>query len=565
VTAGAGNDSLVDVPTSYGTDTGVGGEVRGNYATLNPLHGVATSGAFYLTNGNLDLNVLDNSGYRNFAATISPEGFKGYCEVRMATDPNFQIGFAFESILPSNTQYQTNPPNAFYMSGDGNFRSGQTVVRAAYTPSFASGDILQIAFDFTGGARNIWFGRNGTWGTSAAGLGVPATGTNPIFTVSDLSQACRFYFGVNTGAATVTINVNFGQRAFSYTAPTGFKALCTRNLPVPTIGATSTTLADDYFGIATYTGNGTARSLSLGFQPDFTWIKNRNSTYSHLLVDSIRGGSNYLSTNNTTVEQGGQSLITSWDSNGVNLGTWVAANENTLTFVAWNWKAGGTAVTNTSGTISSQVSASPRSGFSIVTFTTDGTTKTFGHGLGVKPSLIIAKSRSDVGYWNAITDADGSMKYNGMSGAGFDTIAYSAPTSTVFQYNDGNGKTHVAYCFASIEGFSKIGVYTGNGSINGPFVYTGFRPRLIMIKRMDSSGNWLVQDNARTPFNWTCNMIAWDLNNAENTGEDQATYGRDYLSNGFKIRASHSSHNFSGGTYLYVAFAESPFKTSLAR
>ncbi len=580
VTAGAGNDSVVDSPTPYGTDTGVGGEVRGNYATLNPLHGVATSGAFYLTNGNLDLNVLDNSGYRNFAATISPEGFKGYCEVRMATDPNFQIGFAFESILPSNTQYQTNPPNAFYMSGDGNFRSGQTVVRSAYTPSFASGDILQIAFDFTGGARNIWFGRNGTWGTSAAGLGVPATGTNPIFTVSDLSQACRLYFGINTGAGTVTINTNFGQRPFAYTAPTGFKALCTRNLPVPTIGATTATQAGKYFNTVLYTGNGTTQTISgVGFQPDFLWVKSRSNAYWHSLLDVVRGRAKTLFTNVTNAEftSASDKEVTAFTSDGFSLGPDdnYSINSSGATFVAWNWKAGSSTVTNTAGTITSQVSANPTSGFSIVTYTGNSIAgATRGHGLNALPKMMFIKGRTGTYgadnwhvYHAALPNTQGfALNTDG----GATTSEYfwnnTSPSTTVFTTSTGasnndSGTTYVAYCWSEVEGFSKFGSYTANGSANGPFVYTGFRPAWILFKGTGNGTNWFLFDAKRSTYNIVINLLYPNAANAENTAGSGYV---DLTSNGFKVRTTAGDMN-SSGTYVYACFAENPFKYSLAR
>jgi hypothetical protein len=576
VTAGAGNDSVVDSPTSYGTDTGVGGEVRGNYATLNRLHGVATSGSFYLTNGSLDLNVLDNSGYRNFAATISPEGFKGYCEVRMATDPNFQIGFAFESILPSNTQYQTNPPNAFYMSGDGNFRSGQTVVRSAYTPSFASGDILQIAFDFTGGARNIWFGRNGTWGTSAAGVGVPATGTNPIFTVSDLSQACRLYFGINTGAGTVTINTNFGQRPFAYTAPSGFKALCTQNLPTPTIGATTATTADKYFGINLWTGNGTSQTLtnSGGFQPDWVWLKSRSSgTNFHNLYDVLRGATKYLFSNTTAAEGTNAQALTAFTSTGFSVGNDNDVNQSSGTYVGWQWKAGGTGVNNTSGSITSSVSASPTSGFSVVTYSGNSTNgATIGHGLGVAPVFVIVKSRNDTFDWivwsRSFATNSTTAFLNTTDAAGAYSVWNSTlPSSTVItlpssSYVNGTSKTYVAYCFAPVAGYSAFGSYTGNGSADGPFVFTGMRPAFLMVKNSSNPyTDWYIMDATRNTYN-AAGLV---LRPNTSTAEQDYTPNVDFLSNGFKIRDGGAPWNGSAETIIYMAFAQTPFKYAIGR
>jgi hypothetical protein len=221
ITAGATYDPVTDVPTV--------GPAASNYCVLNPLQGTGITGSFYLDSANLNLNVTNNSGYRNLGATFSPEVFKGYCEVTMVTSPNFQIGFAYESISPYNTQYTA--AGTFYVGIDGSVSDGPTVIKSGCIPSVSSGDILQIAFDFTGGARNVWFGRNGTWGSNSVGVGVPETGTNPVLTISNIAQAARFYFGINTGGGTVTIAANFGQRPFTYTAPSGFKSLNTFNLP----------------------------------------------------------------------------------------------------------------------------------------------------------------------------------------------------------------------------------------------------------------------------------------------------------------------------------------------
>jgi len=555
VTAGAGNDSMVDSPTSYGVDTGVGGEVRGNYCTWNSL--VKPYGITTFTNG--DLDVRTNGNWNAVVGTIGITTGKWYWEVISGEQNNF-IG-----IQPIGQNYAVINPqdfNGVFVCDDNQKLIDGT--RTAYTSTgHPAGTVVGVAVDLDAGS--LTFYKNGV------SQGAINFASSLTYGKTVLPTIIPYYNGY-------THSANFGQKPFVYSAPSGYKAVCTRNLPTPTIGATSTTLADDYFGIATYTGNGTARSLSLGFQPDFTWIKNRNSTYSHLLVDSIRGGSNYVSTNNTTVEQGGQSLITSWDSNGVNLGTWVAANENTLTFVAWNWKAGGTAVTNTSGTISSQVSASPRSGFSIVTYTGTGANATIGHGLGAVPSVIITKNLTQAGnYFAVYTSMVGNTKTLWLSSndAAVTSSQYwnnTTPTSSVFSVGSAgpmNGSTHsmLAYCFAPIAGYSAFGSYTGNGSTDGPFVHTGFRPAYVMIKRSDSTdgGEWKIHDATRTPFNWTCNVLFAQASDAENTAEAQATYGVDMLSNGFKIRASHSSHNTSTAVYIYMAFASNPFKYSLAR
>jgi len=575
VTAGAGNDSLVDVPTSFGTDTGVGGEVRGNYATLNPLQGTGITADFYTANGNLDLNVTNNSGYRNVASTFSPEGFKGYCEITMATATNFFAGFAFESLPPTNVQYQST--GTFIIGDAGNVKDGPSTITGSYTPAISSGDILQIAFDFTGGARNVWFGRNGTWGTTASGLGVPSTGTNPVLTVLNITQAARFYFGINTGGGTVTINANFGQRAFTYTAPSGFKALCTQNLPTPTIGATTATQAGKYFNPVIYTGNGGTQSVTgVGFQPDFTWVKRRDSTNGNGFEDAVRGAGQTLESNNTSAEVGYSAYFTAFTSDGFNMALGGGFfNANAGTYVAWNWRASNaTAVSNTAGTITSQVSASTISGFSIVTYTGQSGAGTVGHGLGVAPSMIIVKSRSNGAYGWAVWHSTFTqseyllMETTDVKGTASNYWNSSAPSTwtSAFgvgagpKYVNNSGDTFVAYCFAQIAGYSAFGSYTGNGSTDGAFIYTGFRPAYVMLKRSSAIENWIILDSLRGPYNVNKPYLL-----ANSTASEGSIYSiMDFTSNGFKLRDGDQSWNGSG-TYIYMAFASNPFKYSLAR
>ena len=590
VTAGAGNDSMVDVPTPYGVDTGAGGTVRGNYATFNPLQGTGITGAFYTANGNLDLNVLDNSGYRNVSSTFSPEGFKGYCEITIATAPNFQMGFSFETLLPTNTLYTST--GTFYIVDSGVVKDGPNVIKSGCTPAFLSGDIFQIAFDFTGGARNVWFGRNGTWGSNTVGVGDPANGTNPVLTVLNIAQAVRFYFGINTGAGTVTINANFGQRPFAYTAPSGFKALCTQNLPTPTVGATTATQAGKFFNSVLWTGDGTqTRSITgLDFQPDLTWMKIRADTpQDHQLYDAVRGagGGKNLSSNTTAAEgtvngfpDSDYGYLSSFDSVGFSVNDGAIAttggyvNYSGRTYVAWNWKANGAGSTNTSGTITSTVSANTTSGFSIVTYTGNSTSgATVGHGLGATPSMVIVKGRNASGLaWCVYHSSLGPTQYlflNDTAAAGSYSGFWNntSPTSTLLTLGNDNGtngtsKTYVAYCFAPIAGYSAFGSYTGNGSADGTFVYTGFRPAFIMIKRTDTgASDWQIIDTTRDVTNVAGYLLQPNASNAESN----ATPVLDFLSNGFKNRNSYNVTNASGGTYIYMAFASSPFKFSLAR
>ena len=550
VTAGAGNDSLVDSPTAYGTDTGVGGSVRGNYCTLNPLS--TTAGTY--TQGNL--RYVGASAFRRSNGTLALSTGKWYWEVTLGANPEgsgsgnayHAFGFGLATVFNSTTDPSAVTDavvladNNYYKNFSGSWTSNST--------SFASGDVLSIAVDLD--ANTFTFRKNNSQLVTGTIGGTAGRELVPII----LSYSGSF--GV--------MDCNFGQRAFAYTAPSGFKALCTQNLTTPAIGATSTTQAGKYFNAVARNGYGTGGgTITTGFYPDFIWEKQRNGASDHYLVNTIAGGTKTLSSNKTAAEATDSNWISAFSSTGYTHGSSDFGTGDTVAVWAWNANSGSSS-SNTSGTITSTVSANTTAGFSIVTFTTDGTTKTVGHGLGAKPSVVIVKSRNSAGDWLVITDITGSMQYGALnSTSAFASIGYSAPTSTVFSYNDNNGNTQVAYCFAPVAGYSAFGTYTGNSSTDGPFVYLGFRPRYVLIRKTNSTGNWQIQDTTRTPFNWTCAALFTDSSAAEVTTEAESTYGRDYLSNGMKIRASHTSHNNSGDTYMYMAFAESPFKYALAR
>jgi len=540
VTAGAGNDSMVDSPTAYGTDTGVGGSVRGNYATFNPL---AKGSTVTIANGNLDVANTTSGGAGKILGTIGVTSGKWYAEATMSGGGGMP-GIA--EVTASLSGYPGAEANSWgYNNGGQKYNNG---AGTNYGASFTTNDVIGIALDMDGGS--VTFYKNGTSQGVAYSSGI--SGKTITF--------------AGRGDTSTTESWNFGQRAFAYTAPSGFKALCTQNLTTPAIGATSTTQAGKYFNAVARNGYGTGGgTITTGFYPDFIWEKQRNGASDHYLVNTIAGGTKTLSSNKTAAEATDSNWISAFSSTGYTHGSSDFGTGDTVAVWAWNANSGSSS-SNTSGTITSTVSANTTAGFSIVTFTTDGTTKTVGHGLGAKPSVVIVKSRNSAGDWLVITDITGSMQYGVLnSTSAFASIGYSAPTSTVFSYNDNNGNTQVAYCFAPVAGYSAFGSYTGNGSTDGPFVYLGFRPRYVLIRKTNSTGNWQIQDTTRTPFNWTCAALFPDSSAAEITTEAEATYGRDYLSNGMKIRASHTSHNNSGDTYMYMAFAESPFKYALAR
>jgi hypothetical protein len=344
-------------------------------------------------------------------------------------------------------------------------------------------------------------------------------------------------------------------------------------LPTPTIGATASTLAARYFAPVTYTGLGATQAVTVGFQPDFVWIKNRTLGANwHVLTDSVRGVQKEIYTNSGAAEA---TLTTS----GVNqfsasgfqiLGNTNDYNGSTSNYVAWNWRASNaTAVTNTSGSITSSVSANTTSGFSVVTYTGNGANATVGHGIGIAPSMVIVKQRNTTRSWIVYNSSIGATQYLVLDSTGA-AATYSffwnntAPTSSVFSIGtDGavntSAGTYVAYCFAEVAGYSKFGSYTGNGSTNGTFVYTGMRPAYILVKCSSTTGPWDIFDDARSPTNVASRVLY------ANTSDAEGGIEIDILSNGFKIRDTSGNVNTNGATYIFMALAENPFKYSLAR
>jgi hypothetical protein len=321
---------------------------------------------------------------------------------------------------------------------------------------------------------------------------------------------------------------------------------------------------DEYFNTVLWTGNGTTATgiTGVGFQPDWTWIKERSQTRSHVLFDVIRGATVQLNSNDTAVDATVAESLQSFDSDGFTVGNATSVNQNGETYVGWNWLASNTTASNTDGDITSSVSANTTAGFSIVTYTTSSSgTDTVGHGLGVKPDVLITKSRDNAYNWDILHK---SINDNGVGRMIFTTSAYSTgsspyanttPTASVFSFNANfyGASDNVTYCFAEKKGFSKFGSYTGNGSADGPFIYTGFKPSFLLIKRTDAAYHWYIHDNKRNPFN----VMDKELYPSQSSAEGTAVT-KDFLSNGIKIRGTQVSQNASGGNYIYMAFAENP-------
>ena len=321
-----------------------------------------------------------------------------------------------------------------------------------------------------------------------------------------------------------------------------------------------------FFNTVLYTGNASGQSITgVGFQPDWLWIKSRSAAYQHSLRDAIRGSTKTLRSNGTNAEQTQSDSVTSFDSDGFTLGADSSSfvNENSATYVSWNWKAGGAASSNGDGSIASSVSANTTSGVSIVTYTGTGSSGTIGHGLGVAPTIVLFIKRSDVSNRYFYTyQIDGSSDELGLNlTEGKTDRSLTAPTSSVFYVDNqsernASGADQLAYVFAEVKGFSKFGTYIGNGNAAGTFVYTGFKPAWILLKQSSANGaGWRIHDNKRgISGNPEDETLYASSANAESTGRDV-----DFLSNGFKLRTDSGDGNSSGSTYIYMAFAETPF------
>jgi hypothetical protein len=560
VTAGAGNDSLVDSPTNYGTDTGAGGEVRGNYCTWNPL-----TGAITLTNGNLDGNSTGGA-WRGATGTAGVLSGKWYWEstIQSTDSGNYygEFGFIKTTDITGAITFPSGMNGIVYYARNGRKISGGTSVVTSSSGA-TTGDVVQVAVDLDAG--KIWFGVNNTWIDS----GNPASGTNAAYT--GLSGTYLPTIGVLDGGK---CNTNWGARPFAYTAPSGFKALCDTNLPAPVVAKPSTVM-----DVKLYTGNGSTQTISgLNFSPDFVWIKVRNNARSNFLFDTVRGVEKYIISDTTGAEATDSTYLTTFSSTGFSVGSSADVNRDTSPIVAWCWDAGSTTVTNTQGSISSQVRANASAGFSIVTYTGTGGTGTVGHGLGVAPSMIIVKNRSNAVNWavaHAGIDSNRCLNLNrdvDSSTVGFLGLDKSSFTSTTFTVNysdtsttvvNGSSNNYVAYCFAPVAGYSAFGSYTGNGSSDGPFVYTGFRPKWVMIKGISGGDHWYLYDSVRLGYNPRNEQLTPNLSDAE---YDALSYPNiDICANGFKLRTTIGGRNSSGVLYAYAAFGESPFAYARAR
>ena len=547
----AATDQVLDSPTN-------------NFATLNPLE-TSTYNLWTYSEGNL--KGYGTPGDNFTSATFIMKSGKWYFEVDI-TDNGGKAGM-YVSLNGLDDHYLSESFDERIIDGPANT------------------GLYGVSIDMDAGS----------WSTTYNGSSFQSGSFTP--------QECKIGFTNGTGAFIKRFVVNFGQDSsfagartaqgntdsndrgdFFYTPDTGYLALCTANLDDPSIADPTA-----HFNTVTYSGNSSTQAITgVGHQPDFTWFKARHNSYDYSLVDSVRGVNKAMASNTTSAESGFGTnyTIDSFDSDGFTLHNATYNNASGSDYVAWNWKAGGTASSNSDGSITSSVSANTDAGFSIVSWTGTGSNVTVGHGLSQAPELIINKSRGD-SYnwamqsflWNSASDTN-LLYLNTTAGTSDDTNVFqAAPTATVFSPQGGawagigtNTIQYIAYCFHSVDGYSKVGKYSGNGAQDGSFVLTGFRPAFIFIKRITSAGsNSYIVDNKRIGYNYFVyatdvgsNKYLWpDSTAAEGNGNTTKGIGMDILSNGFKFRTSGGDYNASSNDYLFYAIAESPFKTANAR
>jgi len=558
-----------------------------NYSTFNPLVNVA-GGSF--SEGNLKVTT-GSSQYGAVVSSFAVSSGKWYCEfLTTASSGDQRIGGVRVGTNLTTTYDLGNSGSFAYRQNDGQKKVDGT--QSAYGATWAVNDIIGMALNLDD--DEVTFYKNGSsQGTFSITTGEYFLATSDGDSGAGMGAFTNFgqdstFAGATTAGGNSDAN---GYGDFKYAVPSGYLALNSANLPEPDITPLDDDVPEDYFNTVLYDGNndtGSQAITGVGFQPDFLWLKCRNVANNHFLVDSVRGeGTNMMGalfSNLTTAEETTTSstnstfgIISSLDSDGftVDAGATNSGGTNFTgrNYVAWNWLAGGTAVSNTDGSITSSVSANTEAGFSIATYTEPSGSFSFGHGLGVTPDMFIFKRRDGAENWIVWHKHFGSPTTNGLyldstlgkftAGANWLT-AIDSDTITITSGQVSGAGTKVCYAFKSIEGYSKIDTYTGNGTINNAFVYTGFRPAFILARRVNATVNWFIHDNKRDIDNYTIHRINPDVNVAENSSELESTYGIDFLSNGFKIRASHTSTGASD-TYIYMAFAEMPFKYANAR
>ena len=546
--AAAITDSMIDTPTNYTADSGNNG---GNYCTLNPL--ASTDGT--MSDGNLKI-VTNSSGYGVYTSTIGMSSGKWYAEAVATAMTYTHFGLIKSDVNYSSSTIVGNATDtAAYRSNDGVFRLGNSNKFTGAT--FAANDVIGLAFDADAGSCAVY--KNGSLQGTATGF----------------SSGTWFFAGSdNDGTTTATHVWNFGARPFDYTPPTNHLSLCTTNLADPTIADGSTA-----FNAKLWTGDGSSSRAITGYNhsPDLVWIKIRNDSYGHAIFDSVRGANIRLDSVGTNGDQTVTDGLHSFDSDGFTIGNRNTVGENNKTYVGWAWDAGTSTASNTDGSITTSVRASQTNGFSIITYTGNGTSgATIGHSLNAEPYWVIVKPRNGTTTygWRVYHKISGNTKHLRLDTTSAESV-YSdwddtTPTSSVITLDGSpagtvneSGTNYLCLAWAPVEGYSAFGSYEGNGNADGPFVALSFQPAFVMVKNIDNYGglySWWMFDSTRDPSNPVNATLK-----ADGADNESSEGWLDILSNGFKIRASSSAVNLNAHTHVYVAFAEHPFKTARAR
>ena len=569
----ATHDQMLDTPTFNSDSNG------GNFNTLNPLQKMSI-GTF--SEGNLKYVM---SGGDNFSTTQALTT-KSYCEVRIDALGNYGGALGFGSGEGINGYYDGVTFQTNYLSGALYIYKGSSDISSGNIGGVVgAGSVVMMAYDPA--TYKWWVGVDGTWRSS----GNPATGANPIYTGSATqfeNTGDVFWKGWKGGANSMTVTFNFGQDGtfggqetaggnaddtgygnFKYDVPAGFLANCTGNVLVADAidpAQTSDAYPSKVFSAITYTGTGSEKAVAVGWQPDLTWVKERSGTNDNKLTDSVRGATKALESNTDAAETTDAQGVKAFTGTGFTLGTDAVYNNNTDTYISWNWKEGadyGLDIVAYSGSLT---------GTGVVNIS---------HSLGAIPECIWHMSRSAIGgaiRHQSLTSANYMITNAASSGSGTgwgnsgqvdksgNGNMTALGTSSTFTTNytgilNQNGDDAVAYVWRGIEGFSKFGGYTGNGNADGPFVYTGFSPAYVIIKRRDGTESYFAMDNKRVGYNVVERVMQLNGGNPESTTDYDAL---DFLSNGFKLRLSDAGFNGSE-QYIYMAWAENPFKYATAR
>lgn len=537
----ASTDQMLDTPTL-------------NYCTLSPIDKYS---GVTLSDGNL-VATAGGGWYHGRGTLFAPSG-KWYYEWIPTAGSYALAGWMLNVSGNDYVEEESDVATTFYRgvgaAGHG-FVIGSGSTDSSVT-NFALDDVIMMAIDVD--SMKMWVGINGTWYNS----GDPAGDSNPVGTWTDaIGQSVAPWYGLYTSTSET---FNFGQRPFAHTIPTGFNSWNTANLPTPSI-----TDGSAYFQPTLYTGTSSAlevdQSGNSTFTPDLAWIKSRSGSSNQVWIDSVRGVSKQLYSNATAAEATAADGLTSFDADGFTLGddSGDYVNIASANMVAWQWKANGAGSSNTDGSVTSTVSANTTAGFSVVKYTPGTGAQTWGHGLGVAPKMVIVKEIGAAVNWQVYHEssgAGGKIFLNTTAAYAADTGIWNntAPTSSLVSTGSGinTANPFIAYCFAEIPGYSSIGSYTGNGSTDGPFVYTGFRPSFVLLKRTNAAQEWQMYDTQRDSFNVANHKLEPNSSNAESilTSDNNL----DFLSNGFKLRQANGGMNASGAPYIYMAFAENPF------